>query len=108
MPQSELKVIVAGLISSSLIGLLYSSPIIALSVAKVNEERKRRGTPLRYLALVWICSLVAIGMAEVLHNLGQAGAAVDFIMMVSTGLLVLSTMILSPLLLLKLIRRLLH
>jgi peptide/nickel transport system substrate-binding protein len=108
MPQSELKVIVAGLISSSLIGLLYSSPIIALSVAKAGEERKRRGTPLKYLALVWICSLIAVGIAEVLHNLGQTGAAADFIMMVSTGLLVLSTMILSPLLLLKLIRRLLH
>ena len=107
MPQSELKVIVAGLISSSLIGLLYSSPMIALSVAKVNEERKRRGTPLRYLALVWICSLVAVGMAYVLNYLGQTGAA-SFVMMVSTGTLVLSTMILSPLLLLKLIRRLLH
>ena len=108
MPHSELKVIVAGLISSSLIGLLYSSPIIALSVAKAGDERKRRGTTLKYLALVWTCSLIAVGIAEVLHNLGQAGAAADFIMMVSTGLLVLSTMILSPLLLLKLIRRLLH
>jgi peptide/nickel transport system substrate-binding protein len=107
MPQSELKVIVAGLISSSLIGLFYSSPMIALSVAKVNEERKRRGTPLNYLALVWICSLVAVGMAYVLIYLGQTGAA-SFVMMVSTGTLVLSTMILSPLLLLKLIRRLLH
>jgi len=104
LPQSEFRVVIVGLIASSLIGLLYASPMIALNIAKAGEERKRRGTPLRYLALVWVCSLVAIGMAYLLNYFGQVGAA-SFVMMVSTGTLVLSTMILSPLLLLKLIRK---
>jgi hypothetical protein len=59
---------------------------------------KRRGVPhaivagLKIFGVVWIGSLVAIGIAYVLRDLGQIGAA-SFVMMVSTGTLVLSTMI---------------
>jgi len=105
-PRSELGVLVAGLISSSLIGLLYASPFVALSAIGAKDERKRSAMSLRPLALVWIGSLFSLGMAYVLLYLNQTGMA-DFIAMVSTGTLVLSTMILAPLLLLRLIRRLL-
>lgn len=104
--QSEFGVLMAGLISSSLIGLLYASPIMALSAIRAKDERKRSAMSLRPLALVWIGSLFSLGMAYVLLYLNQTGMA-DFIAMVSTGTLVLSTMILAPLLLLRLIRRLL-
>jgi len=104
-PRSEFGVLIAGLISSSLIGLLYASPIIALSAVKAKDERKKRGVSLRPLGLVWLGSLAALGIAEAMFfYLGETATA-SFIAMVSTGTLVLSTMILAPLLLLKLIRR---
>jgi len=105
-PQSELRVLMAGLVSSSLLGLLYTSPIIALSTVKANDKRKKNGVSLRPLAMVWLGSLLALGMSYVFLYFGQTSIA-EFVAMVSTGTLVLSTMIISPLLLLKLIRRLL-
>jgi len=105
-PQSELGVLMAGLVSSSLLGLLYTSPIIALSAVKANDKRKKSGVSLRPLAMVWLGSLLALGMSYVFLYFGQTSIA-EFVAMVSTGTLVLSTMIISPLLLLKLIRRLL-
>jgi len=105
-PQSELGVLMAGLITGSLVGLLYASPIIALSAVKADDKRKKSGMSLKPLALVWLGSLLALGMAYVFLYFGQIGIA-EFIAMVSTGTLVLSTIIISPLLLLRLIRRLL-
>jgi len=105
-PQSELGVLMAGIVSSSLLGLLLTSPIIALSTVKANDKRKKSGVSLRPLALVWLGSLLALGMSYVFLYFGQTSIA-EFVAMVSTGTLVLSTMIISPLLLLKLIRRLL-
>jgi len=105
-PNSELGVLAAGLISSSLIGLLYASPVIAVSAVASKNERKRHGVSLRPLGLVWIGSLLALGVAEIGYFYLGETAVVSFIAMTSTGTLVLSTMILAPLLLLRLIRRL--
>jgi len=107
MPQADGKILVAGLISSSLIGLLYASPILAVSAAKTGEERRRRGMSLKYLALIWMGSLFALTLSILMHYSGEVVFS-DFIAMVSSGTLVLSTMILSPLLLLKLIQRLMR
>jgi len=107
MPQSDGKILMAGLISSSLIGLLYASPILAVSAVKTGEERRRRGMSLKYLALIWIGSLFALTLSILMHYSGEVFFS-DFIAMVSSGTLVLSTMILSPLLLLKLIQRLIR
>ncbi len=104
-PSSELGVLAAGLISSSLIGLLYASPIIAVSAVTAKNERKKRGVSLRPLGLVWIGSLFALAVAEIGYSYLGETALVSFIAMASTGTLVLSTMILAPLLLLKLIRK---
>jgi len=106
LPESEIGLIMAGLVSSSLLGLLYASPIIALSAAKADDKRRKSGMSLRPLALVWLGSLLALGMSYVFLYIGQTSIA-EFIAMVSTGTLVLSTMIISPLLVLRLVRRLL-
>jgi len=106
LPESEIGLLMAGLVSSSLLGLLYASPIIALGAAKVDDKRKKGGMSLRPLALVWLGSLFALGLSYVFLYIGQTGIA-EFIAMVSTGTLVLSTMIISPLLVLRLVRRLL-
>jgi parallel beta-helix repeat protein len=98
----ELDVLVAGLVSSSLLGLLYASPLIALGTAKADDKRRGR-VSLKPLALVWVSSLLALGLSYVLLYVGQVGMA-EFVAMVSTGTLVLSTMLLSPLLLLRLVR----
>lgn len=105
LPNSELGVLAAGLISSSLIGLLYASPFIALNAVTAKNERKKRGVSLRPLGLVWIGSLLALAVAEIGYSYLGETTLVSFIAMASTGTLVLSTMILAPLLLLKLIRK---
>jgi len=105
-PQSEIGVLMAGLVSSSLLGLLYASPIIAFRAVKADDKRKKSGMSLRPLALVWLGSLLALGLSYVFLYVGQTSIA-EFMAMVSTGTLVLSTMIISPLLVLRLIRRIL-
>jgi len=104
--QSEIGVLVAGLLSSSLLGLLYTSPIVTLGAVKADDKRNKSGMSLKPLALVWLGSLLALGMSYLFLYAGQTSIA-EFVAMVSTGTLVLSTMIISPLLLLRLIRRLL-
>ena len=104
--QSEIGVLMAGLLSSSLLGLVYASPIVALGAVKADDKRRKSGMSLRPLALVWFGSLLALGMSYLFLYVGQTSIA-EFVAMVSTGTLVLSTMIISPLLLLRLIRRLL-
>lgn len=103
--QSELLVAVAGLASSAMIGLMYGLPFMALVAVKAGGEKKKRGLSLKPLALVWLGSLVALGIAEAGYFYLGETPTVGIIAMISTGTLVLSTMILAPLLLLKLIRR---
>ncbi len=101
----DLGIVAAGLLSTALIGILYASPLIAVNAVKGEKKRKRNEWSLKPLGLVWIGSLLAVGLSYVLLYIGATSAA-EFVAMVSTGTLVLSTMILSPLLLLKLIRKL--
>ncbi len=100
----DLGIVAAGLLSTALIGILYASPLIAVNAVKGEKKRKRNEWSLKPLGLVWIGSLLAVGLSYVLLYIGATSAA-EFVAMVSTGTLVLSTMILSPLLLLRLIRR---
>jgi len=102
--QPELGVLLAGLVSSSLMGILYASPLVAFKAIKTKTERRKGGYSLKPLAIVWIGSLLALGASYVFLYAGQEAIA-DFIAMVSSGTLVLATVILAPLLLLKLIRR---
>jgi parallel beta-helix repeat protein len=103
--RSDFGIVVAGLISSALIGVLYASPLVALNAAGAKDKKKRGGWSLKPLSLVWIGSLLTVGVSYVFLYIGVQGIA-QFLAMVSTGTLVLSTMILAPLLLLRLIQRL--
>ena len=103
--QSDFGIVVAGLISSVLIGVLYASPLVALNAAGAKDKKKRGGWSLKPLYLVWIGSLLTVGVSYVFLYIGAQSIA-QFLAMVSTGTLVLSTMILAPLLLLRLIQRL--
>ena len=105
---SELAVILAGLSASFLIGLTYAMPLVAVTLAKAEDGKKRQGRSLKPLIYVWIGSLVVLGISEVLFFYLRETVVSSFLAMVSSGTLVLSTMILAPLLLLRLIRRLIH
>ena len=86
---SELGVTIAGLVASSLIGLVYHTPwITALLIA----VKKRRGLSLRIIYLTpfagaWILSLVLIGIAEIL--------LAPILMMIATAAFVLLSLGLS-------------
>jgi len=103
--RSDFDIVVAGLISSALIGVLYASPLVALNAAGAKDKKKKGGWSLKPLSLVWIGSLLTVGVSYVFLYIGVQGIA-QFLAMVSTGTLVMSTMILAPLLLLRLIQRL--
>jgi hypothetical protein len=103
--RSDFDIVVAGLISSALIGVLYASPLVALNAAGAKDKKKKGGWSLKSLYLVWIGSLLTVGVSYVFLYIGAQSIA-QFLAMVSTGTLVLSTMILAPLLLLRLIQRL--
>ena len=91
----EFGVIVAGLIASVLLGIVYFLPI-ALIVSyfkrfKVSERF------IHVLGLVWLSSVVSLVIAEV--------CKVPFIMMVSTGAFVLLTIATTTLTSLRLISK---
>jgi len=82
----ELAVVMAGLVASALIGVVYFSPLAFLALALLRRYRKTtlRFYQLRILAIVWIASLVMILLGEV--------ALVPALMMTSAALFVLSTL----------------
>jgi len=87
----ELAVVMAGLVASALIGLVYFSPLAILALALLRRYRKTtlRISQLRMLAVVWVASLVMILVGEV--------AMLPALMIASTALFVLSTLSLGAL-----------
>jgi hypothetical protein len=87
----ELAVFMAGLVASSLIGIVYFSPLAVLALALVRRYRKItfRINQLRMLAIVWAGSLLMILVGEVV--------SVPALMTASTALFVLSTLSLGAL-----------
>jgi len=87
----ELAVVMAGLVASALIGLVYFSPLAILALALLRRYRKTtlRMSQLRMLAIFWVVSLLMILVGEV--------ALLPALMMASTALFVLSTLSLGAL-----------
>jgi len=87
----ELAVVMAGLVASALIGIVYFSPlaILALALLRRYRETTLRISQLRILAIAWAASLLMILLGEV--------AVVPALMMASTALFVLSTLSLGAL-----------
>jgi len=81
----ELAVVMAGLVASALIGVVYFSPLAFLALVLLRRYRKTtlRFYQLRILAIVWAASLVMILVGEV--------AMLPALIMASTALFVLST-----------------
>ena len=81
----ELGVVIAGLVASSLIGIIYFSiPLMALW--RITKKYRRKLSKLRLFKIMvalWMASVVTIIVGEVAHS--------SFIMMSSTALFVLST-----------------
>jgi len=87
----ELAVIMAGLVASALIGVVYFSPLAILALVLLRRYRKTtlRISQLRMLAIVWVASLFMILVGEV--------APLPVLIMASTALFVLSTLVLGAL-----------
>jgi len=87
----EMAVVMAGLVASALIGLVYFSPLAILALALLRRYRRitLKMSQLRMLAIVWIASLVMIFVGEV--------ALLPALMMASVALFVLSTLSLGAL-----------
>jgi len=85
----ELGVVIAGLVASSLIGIVYFSiPLMALW--RITKKYRRKLSKLRLFKIMvalWMASVVTIIVGEVAHS--------SFIMMSSTALFVLSTISLA-------------
>ena len=82
----ELAIVMAGLVASALIGVVYFSPLAILALVLLRKYRKTtlKMSQLRMLGIVWVASLVMIFVGEV--------APLPALMMASTALFVLSTL----------------
>jgi len=87
----ELAIVMAGLVASALIGLVYFSPLAILVLVLLRKYRKTtlKMSQLRMLAIVWVASLLMILVGEV--------ASLPALMMASTALFVLLTLSLGAL-----------
>jgi hypothetical protein len=83
----ELAVVAAGLVASSLIGVLYFAPAAILAAEIARRRRLSIHLPGKALASTWLASATLILMAEL--------TAVPALMMAATAALVLSTIALA-------------
>jgi len=83
----ELGIFVAGLIASSLIGIVYFAPITALVVEIARRKRLSISIANKPFAIAWLASIALILSAEL--------SALPGLMMVGTAAFVLSTIALS-------------
>mgnify|MGYP000020468873 CR=1 FL=1 len=86
---SELGVVMAGLVASALIGIVYFTPIALTILAVIRRIKKIefRLNQLKFLAIPWITSLALILLAEILIS--------PSLMMFATGAFVILTLTLS-------------
>jgi peptide/nickel transport system substrate-binding protein len=83
----ELGVVLAGLVASTLIAVIYILPWVLLRC--LLKKFKLSARSIRWMSLVWVGSLASIALAEATRS--------SLWMMVSTGTLVLTTMYLTTL-----------
>ncbi len=96
----ELAVVAAGLVASSLIGVVYFAPI-ALLAAELARRKRISIRPIgKPLAVAWVASIATIGVAEL--------TAVSPLMMFATAAFVLSTVALATKATVTQTQRLLH
>ncbi|MFH1328531.1 MAG: CFI-box-CTERM domain-containing protein [Candidatus Bathyarchaeota archaeon] len=86
---SEVGIVVAGLVSSSMIGIIYLSPFMSASfvVAKKNRKSALRFCKLKLFMFSWLASVVLIIVGE--------ASSFQIIMMIGSGAFVLTTLWMS-------------
>jgi len=87
----ELAVVMAGLVASALVGVVYFSPLAILVLVLLRKYRKTtlKISQLRLLAIIWVASLPMILVGEI--------ALLPALMMTSTAVFILSTLSLGAL-----------
>ncbi len=95
----EAGAIVSGIMASTLIGIAYAAPMITMSWLKRKKSEKRKGFSLYPLSIVWVGALVVLGVGLFMRS--------SFLVMTGSGTLVLDTVVLAPLVVLKLLHKLL-
>jgi small neutral amino acid transporter SnatA (MarC family) len=95
----EVATVASGLVVSALIGMMYSVPLLAANKVVKKKEEKRRGFSLYPLGLVWLGALTVLAIGEFMWS--------PFLVMTGSATLVLATVLLAPLIVWKLLRRLL-
>jgi hypothetical protein len=83
----ELGIFVAGLVASSLIGIVYFAPITALAAELARRKRLSISVANKPFAIAWLASIALILSAEL--------SALPGLMMVATAAFVLSTIALA-------------
>ncbi|MBS7622385.1 hypothetical protein KEJ39_01745 [Candidatus Bathyarchaeota archaeon] len=83
----ELAVVAAGLVASSLIGVVYFAPVVLLAAEIARRRRLTVHLPSKALAWVWIASAALILVAEI--------SSVSVLMMIASAAFVLSTIALA-------------
>jgi hypothetical protein len=83
----ELGIFVAGLVASSLIGIVYFAPITALATELARRKRLNISVANKPFAIAWLASIALILSAEL--------SALPGLMMVATAAFVLSTIALA-------------
>ena len=86
---SEIGVVIAGLIASALIGAVYFAPAVALSLYSLNRRWRHlpKVSQLRWVLIPWLGSFLGILLGELSTSLP--------LMMVATSVLVVSTIALT-------------
>ncbi len=79
--QNELSVVASGMLSSILIGIVYIGPVIIAALFVLR--RSVRKDHIKYMLIEWLIALGLTATANILHH--------DLFVMVSTGMLVLSS-----------------
>lgn len=79
----ELAVVAAGLVASSLIGVVYFAPVVLLAVELARRKRLHIGLTDKPLAVAWLATLVLIVVAEL--------SSLSALMMFATATFVLAT-----------------
>ncbi|MFH0848183.1 MAG: CFI-box-CTERM domain-containing protein, partial [archaeon] len=94
----EVATVASGLVASTLIGVMYSFPLLAVNQVMKKKEKKG-GLSLYPLGLVWLGALIVLAIGEFMWS--------PFLVMTGSATLVLATVVLAPLIVWKMLRRLL-
>jgi len=89
----EVGVVAAGLVASSLIGLVYFSPMVFCSLAMLKRRRRLalKNSHFKIIAIVWLGSLAFIATSEILTSPTLMTASTAAFILLTVGLSAVTT-----------------